>query len=176
LSEDGLLSFFEHLEYKNFPSDHFTGIINRFKCNDDDTIRKSGYFESKVKIQIQIDSKIISSIPSMFDVLKSKSYQLLYRGSRDGFDSKALHQRVNHHSHTLTIVEPTKGFIFGGYIACEWDSSDQRKSDDSLKSFLFTLQNPHDVAARTFLLKSEQKQYTILCYGNSYMVWELWCD
>jgi hypothetical protein len=169
LSSDGLLSFFEHLEYDNFTSDHFTGLIHRLKCIEDDSIRKRRYFPAEMRIQI--DSVIISSIPSIFDVLKSKSYQLLYRGSRDGFNSTALHQRVNHHSHTLTIVETTKGFIFGGYIAIKWDSSNGWKSDDSLKSFLFTLKNPHNLAARTFSLKPDLKKYTILCYFNGKMVW-----
>jgi hypothetical protein len=173
LSSDGLLSFFEHLEYDNFTSDHFTGLVNRLKCLENDSIRKHRYFPPEVKIQI--DSVIISSIPSIFNVLKSKSYHLLYRGSRDGFDSTPFHQRVDYHSHTLTIVETTKGFIFGGYIANEWDSSNKWKSDDSLKSFLFTLKNPHNLAARTFSLKPDRKQYIIYCYSNTYLVWFGYC-
>jgi hypothetical protein len=115
LSSDGLLLFFDHLEYENFTSDHLRGLIDRLKCNFDENIRKLRYFEPKVTIQI--DSKIISSIPSIFNILGSKCYQLLYRGSRDGFHSKALHQRIDYHSHTLMIIETTKGFIFGGYFA-----------------------------------------------------------
>jgi hypothetical protein len=70
-----------------------------------------------------IDSVIISSIPDIFQVSGKKSYQVLYRGSRDGFRSIFLHQKVDGHSHTAMIVETTKGFIFGGYMACVWDSS-----------------------------------------------------
>jgi hypothetical protein len=80
------------------------------KYIENDSIRKRRYFTAEVKIQI--DSVIISSIPSIFNVLESKHYQLLYRGSRDGFYSKALHQRVDSHSHTLTIVETMKGLLF----------------------------------------------------------------
>jgi hypothetical protein len=171
LSSDGLLSFFDHIEYYDFTHDHFTGLVNRLKCYEDENIRKHRYFEHEMKIQSGLDSVIISSIASIFDVLKSKSYQLLYRGSRDGFDSKSLHQRIDGHSHTLTIIETTKGFIFGGYIACEWDSSGQWKCDDSLKSFLFTLKNPHHLSSRTFPLNPDRKQDTILCYPSAQMVW-----
>jgi hypothetical protein len=37
------------------------------------------------------------------------------------------------------------------------------KGDDSLKSFLFTLKNPHNIPARRFALKAERKQKAILC-------------
>jgi hypothetical protein len=40
-----------------------------------------------------------------------------------------------------------------------------------MKSFVFTLKNPHHLAARTFSLNPDWKQYTMLCYSNSYMVW-----
>jgi hypothetical protein len=104
LSSDGLLSFFEHLEYENFTSDHFIGLLHRLKCIEREDIRKHRYFDFKVRIENEIDSKIVSSIPSIFDVFGSKSYELLYRESRDGFDSKSLHERIDHHSHTLMIV------------------------------------------------------------------------
>jgi hypothetical protein len=37
------------------------------------------------------------------------------------------------------------------------------KADESLKSFLFTLENPHRVAARRFALKAEAKDRAINC-------------
>jgi hypothetical protein len=43
----------------------------------------------------------------------------------------------------------------------EWDSSNEYKTDASLKSFLFTLKNPHDVPARRFALKAKMKDRAI---------------
>jgi hypothetical protein len=37
------------------------------------------------------------------------------------------------------------------------------KSDDSLKSFLFTLKNPHNIPARKFALKAGRREYAIHC-------------
>jgi hypothetical protein len=37
------------------------------------------------------------------------------------------------------------------------------KADGSLRSFLFTLKNPHNLPARTFALKAEDKWRAILC-------------
>jgi hypothetical protein len=57
----------------------------------------------------------------------------------------------------------TNGNIFGGFTPIEWESSPQyeSKADDSEKSFLFTLNNPHNVAARRFRLKAEKKQQAL---------------
>jgi hypothetical protein len=40
------------------------------------------------------------------------------------------------------------------------------KADDSGKSFLFTLKNPHNVAARRFALKAEEKHRAIRCHSE----------
>jgi hypothetical protein len=37
------------------------------------------------------------------------------------------------------------------------------KADDSLKSFLFTLKNPHNIPARRFALKAEKMDEAIYC-------------
>jgi hypothetical protein len=37
------------------------------------------------------------------------------------------------------------------------------KGDDSLRSFLFTLRNPHYIAARKFALRAEKQQRAIYC-------------
>jgi hypothetical protein len=46
-----------------------------------------------------------------------------------------------------------------------WENTGGWKGDDSLRSFLFTLRNPHGVPPRKFALKAEKKQDAI--YGNS---------
>jgi hypothetical protein len=64
------------------------------------------------------------------------------------------------------VILDTKGNIFGGFTPAEWESnlSDYaNKGDPSLKSFLFTLKNPHNVPPRRFALKPEMKHQAILC-------------
>jgi hypothetical protein len=91
---------------------------------------------------------------------------LLWRGSRDGFSVSQFHSRCDGHAITLTLILDTDGNIFGGFTPVEWESSPQYKfkGDDSEKSFLFTLKNPHNVAARRFRLKAEMKHWA-LCFG-----------
>jgi hypothetical protein len=65
----------------------------------------------------------------------------------------------------LTVILDTDGNIFGGFTPLKWDSSNW-KADPSLKSFLFTLKNPHNFPARSFGLKAEKKDEAIRCLFN----------
>jgi hypothetical protein len=62
------------------------------------------------------------------------------------------------------LIADTDGNIFGGFTPVEWESGNRYKRDDSLRSFLFTLKNPHGVPPRKFTLNAEQKQQAIYCH------------
>ena len=51
-------------------------------------------------------------------------YELIYRGSRDGMNSYSFHQKANSISPTISIIETTKGFKFGGYTEKTWGIGD----------------------------------------------------
>jgi hypothetical protein len=54
----------------------------------------------------------------------------------------------------------------GGFPPAAWESRVSyryNKADDSLKSFLFTLKNPHNVAARRFALMADMNHRAIDC-------------
>jgi hypothetical protein len=74
------------------------------------------------------------------------------------------------------VILDTKGNIFGGFTPTNWESwpwngvskkysneDNCWKADDSQKSFLFTLKNPHNIPARRFALKAEKKSVAIYC-------------
>jgi hypothetical protein len=64
------------------------------------------------------------------------------------------------------VILDTKGNIFGGFTPVEWESRSSfpsHKEDDSLKSFLFTLKNPHNIPPRRFALKAKWKHTAIGC-------------
>jgi hypothetical protein len=71
------------------------------------------------------------------------------------------------------MILDTRGNIFGGFTPVEWESREwngkggkqdnTHKGDPSLKSFLFTLKNPHNVPARRFGLKMEEQHRAITC-------------
>jgi hypothetical protein len=108
-----------------------------------------------------LESRIISDIPEIF--AEFRKFSLLWRGSRDGFGAKEFHRRCDGHGNTLTVILDTKGNIFGGFTPVKWNSNSDCKADDSQKSFLFTLKNPHHIPARRFALKAEKKHEAIWC-------------
>jgi hypothetical protein len=104
------------------------------------------------------NSAIIPDFPKLFEDFKQKQFTLLWRGSRDGFRVDHFHRCCNGHPITLTVYLDRGGNIFGGFTPVAWESGKcHRKADPTLKGFLFTLKNPHNLPARRFPLKAEQK-------------------
>jgi hypothetical protein len=65
--------------------------------------------------------------------------------------------------HTITIIETTNVFIFGGYTPLSWNSINNSKRDDSLKSFIFTLKNAPNTGPKRCSLEPDKKHPAIYC-------------
>jgi hypothetical protein len=121
-------------------------------------------------------SLIVSQFPRLFEEFRAKRFDLLWRGSRDGFGAGEFHRRCDGRANTLTLISDTDGNIFGGFTPVEWESREWNgkkgdennliKGDDSLQSFLFTLKNPRGVQARKFALRTEKKQRAVFCSSD----------
>jgi hypothetical protein len=79
------------------------------------------------------------------------------------FEVSNFHGRCDGHTNTLTVIFDTEGNIFGGFTPVEWDSRFHYGRDDSLKSFVFTLKNPHNIPARKFVLNAKKSNQAIYC-------------
>jgi hypothetical protein len=115
----------------------------------------------------EIDSLIVSEFPPLFEEFRMKCFNLLWRGSRDGFTAEEFHLRCDGHANTLTLIADTDGNVFGGFTPVEWESDryGKNKDDKSLRSFVFTLRNPHCVPPRKFALREDEKHRAINCYS-----------
>jgi hypothetical protein len=117
--------------------------------------------------RVFLDSTIMKELPPILSRFDNKQMTLLYRGSRDGVQGSSFHSRCDGKPHTITIIETTKGYIFGGYTPIPWESSSGTyKTDDSLSSFIFTLKNPQNTNPRLFQLKPANKVHAIRCQSN----------
>ncbi len=78
----------------------------------------------------------------------AKSFSLLWRGSRDGFEAFKFHELCNGKPDTLTLtlIKSTTGYIFGGYTSVPWSCDGSSKED--YDSFLFTLTNPNYIPCK----------------------------
>jgi hypothetical protein len=67
------------------------------------------------------------------------------------------------------VILDTEGNSFGGFTPVKWESREWNgngdntwKADDSEKSFLFTLKNPHNIVPRRFALIPAMKHKAII--------------
>jgi cell division protein FtsB len=122
-----------------------------------------------------IDSMIVSDVPEIIASSCGKQFNLLWRGTRDGFGVGDFHSRCDRYANTLTLILDTDGNIFGGFTPVKWEppaDSLYERADPSLKSFLFTVKNPHKVPERKFALIADKKDFAVNCspdYGPSFM-------
>jgi hypothetical protein len=118
-------------------------------------------------------SLIVADFPALFAEFGWKRFALLWRGSRAGFRARDFHRHCDGRAATLTLIQDMEGNIFGGFTPLKWESrkwngkhgreSNGYKADPSLKTFLFTLKNPHNFPARRFALKAEKKDKALNC-------------
>jgi hypothetical protein len=122
------------------------------------------------------DSLIISQYRPLFEEFRAKRFNLLWQGSRDGFIGQEFHLRCDGRANTLTLIADTDGNVFGGFSPVKWEFSGKWKGDDSLRSFLFTLKNPHGVPPRKFGLKAEKKQQALWGDSTDFTRFDQSCD
>ena len=97
-----------------------------------------------------IDSKIIKKNEELnlisdrirnTELLKNKKikYKLLYRGTRDGMNAFSFHQKCNSIPNTITVIQTTKGYKFGGYAEQTWENHSDGSWIKDDKSFVFSI-------------------------------------
>jgi hypothetical protein len=109
--------------------------------------------------------RISASSPEIVAEFQKKWFSLLWRGSQDGFE---FHRRCDGYTNSLTVIVPTERSIFGGSTLMEREppTSNRNKADDSMKNFLFTLTDPHNLPTMQFALSAKRKPSAIRFFHN----------
>jgi len=104
---------------------------------------------------LPIDSKILQNddqkemltkwIAEVYPKDKQKiSFELLYRGTRDGMGANSFHNKCDNKSPTVIIGKSSKGNVFGGYNSISWTGSNLWKADNKAFIFSITHKTIHD--------------------------------
>ena len=80
---------------------------------------------------------------------KDQVWSLIYKATRDGFESTVFHNRANNQGPTMTIIRSTGGYIFGGYASQPWASAGNYTN--AANSFLFLVTNASGSPPTKFL-------------------------
>ena len=109
--------------------------------------------------QREIDSKILGeskTFARLYKLLKEfnkssliyddfNEWTLLYRASRDGFDSRSFHMKCDNFTSTLTLIKANgTNYIFGGYARKQWCNDLKSAYIADANAFLFSLVNEDD--------------------------------
>jgi len=92
---------------------------------------------------------------------EGKTLNLIYQGTRDGFQGHTFHSKCDFKGPTLCIIL-SSGFIFGGYNDVDWNSAGSWSN--SAKTWIFSLKNPHNFPSK---LNCQNPPYAMLNSPNN---------
>lgn len=85
-------------------------------------------------------------------------FELLFRGSRDGFDAKTFHSMCDGKGSTVSVIQTDTNNVFGGYTTIPWSSNGAGSSygvwvtDEN--AFLFLLRSSTGLKSEIFEIES----------------------
>ena len=156
----------ENEKFKQINADNNTNyLINNLEKNTNYELRIYSFYKDtksnwsqiyKIKtINIAIDSLILSEtnkgneyLDILYEWSGYKKFELIYRGTRDGSDSNAFHDKCDNQGPTLCLVKNDKGNIFGGFTSISWKKTGSWQKADNC--FLFTLTNIYNTDPTKF--------------------------
>ena len=143
-----------------YEGNEYNYIINNLNKNTNYEIRICSLYKDIISEYTKIykiktknfDSLILNNVEKGDEYLKKlyewtgyKKMELIYRGTRDGSESKTFHNKCDNQGPTIILCKNEKDNIFGGYASISW-TSDNGNYHAANGSFLFTLTNIHGTA------------------------------
>ena len=155
-------------------SDYMSRLINHLyvegvvesHCNVDSTTTPSddetasSYCHNMDSIILPSDVEEDNIMEWLESIGKTETPKLLYRASRDGWDSSDFHRMCDGKGATVTVVESSDGYIFGGYTDVAWGTNGEWKS--STESFLFSLEDYEGIGPVKMPIKSDMTDFAVL--------------
>eukprot|EP00826_Nyctotherus_ovalis_P007010 TRINITY_DN1171_c0_g3_i1.p1 TRINITY_DN1171_c0_g3~~TRINITY_DN1171_c0_g3_i1.p1 ORF type:complete len:457 (-),score=138.02 TRINITY_DN1171_c0_g3_i1:155-1525(-) len=128
---------FREREYVALPLEELEERVSKINVNEElfeppPSILKNTSIVNEVKDQLLLQTWVSEAHDN-----SQIRFQLLYRGSTDGFDSRAFHSKCDNKGPTLAIIASEQGAVFGGYTSLLWRSSGKFTHD--AKAFIYSL-------------------------------------
>ena len=102
----------------------------------------------------------------LFEWCRTSDFELLYRGTRDGFGASDFHRTCANQGKTVVLIKNSSGHVFGGFASIPWTSHSSGECKQAPGSFLFTLTNIHGIQPTKFPLKNENDGCAIHQYNG----------
>ena len=115
--------------------------LTKFKLEIEEEREKKKYYSLKDS-NILNDPEKIKMISDWINPNKKIIYNQIYKATRDGGTGKNFHTHCDNKGPTLTLINSTNGYIFGGFISISWEGPQNwtyKSNDDS--AFIFSIDN-----------------------------------
>ena len=90
---------------------------------------------------------------------KEINLELIYRASRDGWESNIFHQKCDKLGTKIVVIRSEFDRIFGGYASSSWDSSERWKNGKN--GFVFSLTSRYVLEIR-----KDGYKYAMRCHPS----------
>ncbi|KAL9650656.1 hypothetical protein ABK040_016373 [Willaertia magna] len=95
-----------------------------------------------------------------------QQWNLLWQGTRDGFDANTFHNKCDNKGPTVTVIKTTCGSVFGGYTRISWSRNENYGTDNT--AFLFSLSSQGKNTSLKFQISQNRyDNYAIYCSSNN---------
>ena len=115
---------------------------------------KTRYFDSMI---LNESKKGIQLLKKLYEWIGNKKLELIFRGTRDGMNSKNFHDKCDNQGKTICLFKNEKDNIFGGYSS-KPIGGEINTFTSAPDSFLFTLTNIHNSEPTKFPSKNDGKE------------------
>ena len=115
--------------------------LTKFKLEIEEEREKKKLYSLKDS-NILNDPEKIKMISDWINPNKKIIYNQIYKATRDGGTGKNFHSHCDNKGPTLTLINSTNGYIFGGFISISWEGPKNwtyKSNDDS--AFIFSIDN-----------------------------------
>ena len=116
--------------------------LTKFKLEIEEERREKKKYYSLKDSNILNDPEKIKMISDWINPNKKIIYNQIYKATRDGGTGKNFHSHCDNKGPTLTLINSTNGYIFGGFISISWEGPENwtyKSNDDS--AFIFSINN-----------------------------------
>ncbi|ETO28055.1 hypothetical protein RFI_09075 [Reticulomyxa filosa] len=197
--KDGKKNKLEWTKYQivlaeDLPKNSFSWVVKKLKANSAYLLRlraqnTSGwglysYPATEVNTkECEIESKILKEkekamlLKWMAKEGRRKRWKLLFRASKDGFDSNSFHRKCDNKGATVVIIQSSMGNVFGGYsqkqithktryTSIAWSSAGSYRNDSD--AFIFLLRSVRGQKGKYTCKNATNAVYHHASYGPTF--------
>eukprot|EP00347_Sterkiella_histriomuscorum_P004279 403361056 len=122
---------------QNFQNQNI-GFISNQNVNQNNQVQLYQQYLDLINLEVQKATNSLLSTAGI-ENYEEKSFQLLYQGTKDGFNGRSVHQKCDDQGPTAWFILSEFGQVFGAYTSISWEKTRENQNNQDDKAFVFSL-------------------------------------